>query len=132
LKKENDMAANSQGGPISRKIASLVTTPNRLVKPTGNPSEVDIVNAANTPFYGVITSLPRAAGEWTDIAISGLVSIEAGGTIADGNPLISDNVGRVVAMNVASATVKNCIGFAYGAATIGQFVSVMPAPKQVA
>ena len=111
---------------ISRKIASLPTNAYRFVMPTGNDHEVDIATA-NKPFYGVLTELPRAAGDSVNIAVAGLIPVEVAGAINDGDPIKIDSVGRAAPVALASATSLNIAAFAYGASSnAGDIISVMP------
>lgn len=117
---------------VSRKMASVPSNAFRFVAPTGNDHEVDIIAAQNARVSGVLTKLPRDAGDWTDIADAGVIPIEAGGAFDDGDLLIADSQGRAIVDPETPGVTAEVAGFAIGASTgAGVIAAIDYRPFQV-
>jgi len=75
---------------------------------------------AGTKAYGV-SDVEIDAGQWAPVAISGILLIEAGGTITAETPITSDANGRAV-MATGNAAVN---GYALDAASIGEVIRIV-------
>lgn len=128
-----------EGIVVSRTPASTAILPNRFVIPTGNVDEVTQVSAANADATGVLLGSPDTRLPLTQrvrVAISGLAPVEAGAAIADGQDVITDNVGRAIPDPQTGATTSLIRGKAQGAVSSGDaaaggaIVSILLAPSR--
>ena len=84
--------------------------------------QVDVCdNAADLPV-GVLQNKPAAAGRAAEIRSQGITKWEAGGTVAFGDKVGTDSVGRAVAKTANNAIY---IGIALEGAVVGDIFSVL-------
>lgn len=75
---------------------------------------------AGAKAYGV-SDVGTDAGQYAPVAISGILLVEAGGPIAAGTAITSDNEGKAVSI---TGTV-DVNGYALDSATIGQVIRIV-------
>lgn len=115
---------------MSQHMNSVPAAAYRFVYQTATDHTVDIVAAQNTRVYGVLMSLPRSAGDWTDIAIDGVVPVEAGGVFAAGDPLIADAQGRAIKCPTGLQAAAEIAGYANEASSgAGIIASIHLVPR---
>jgi len=102
---------------ISRKANGPVTTPNRFVVPTGTDRQVAVASALNAATYGVIEQTTRLDQDLVRIVVAGIAWVETGGAIADGAAIISDAVGRAIAVPAGLQAPAQVAGYARGSAS---------------
>ena len=74
---------------------------------------------------GVLQNKPDAAGKAAEVAIGGIVKVEAGGTVTRGGPVASDAAGNAV--NAASGDV--ILGEALETGADGQRIEILFHPR---
>ncbi len=110
-------------------IAAAVIAAYRLVKFTAVDGEVTPAVAATDKIIGVSDRVNAPViGDRLDIWRSGIVEVEYGGTVAQGDPLTSDAVGRAVVAAPAGGANVRIIGHAEVAGVLGDIGSFMLAP----
>lgn len=108
--------------------ASEALTGKRLVKLNATDhTKVDMCDTANDVAVGV-TEFDCASGALASIKCGGHLELEAGGTIAIGDEIVTDNVGRGVARGSTAATRYNVIGRALTQAASGETFTVAFGP----
>jgi hypothetical protein len=117
-------------GFIKSYEASAAATPRRIARFSDVAASQKVADAsANTQaLIGVFDGMGADAGGMADVHLSGLASVELGGTVAAGAPLTSDASGRAIAAVAASATQVRIIGFAHAPGVVGDIVDVWLAP----
>lgn len=92
-------------------------------------SKVAQAAAPTTPAIGVSDPMGADAGGMCDVVLGGLASVELGGTVTAGAPLMADATGRAVAATAAAATTRRVIGFATEPGVVGDFIDAWLAPS---
>lgn len=96
----------------------------RFVKITG-AHQVGLSSAAtNEISIGVVQNKPQVTGQAATVAIHGVSMVQAGGTVAAGNPVKVDATGRAVAATPGTDNALY-VGVAIGSAAVGQLVPVL-------
>lgn len=93
-------------------LAEAIVPPHRIVKPGAADGSVIAAAAATDALMGISDMFQTEANERIDVAKSGTVDVEYGGTVARGNPLTADAVGRAIAAAPAAGANVRIIGFA--------------------
>lgn len=120
---------HAPGNGVSRKINGPVTTPYRFVTVTGTDRQAKVVDAQNAAVLGVIESTTRADQELQKVYIDGVVWVEAGAAVADGDFVISDNVGRAITDPATGGVTAQVAGKACGScAAAGAVIGVKLSP----
>lgn len=91
-----------------------------------NSSGQAVNSGAGEAAVGVLQDDPRAAGRPAVIAISGVVKVRAGGTIAAGAAVASDADGDAIAATTAGHIV---LGTAIVGGASGEIISVLFQPR---
>lgn len=94
----------------------------RFVKVTGAHQVGLAVTTANEVIVGVLQNKPQVVGQACTVAIGGVSMVQAGGTVAAGNIIKTDTVGRAVAGTPGTDVP---VGIAIGSAAVGQLVPVL-------
>lgn len=100
-------------------VFSEAATTTRIAQAAGNA----------TPAIGVSDDMGAVAGQQCDVHLSGLASVELGGTVTAGQPLMSDSTGRAVAATAAAASTRRVIGIAHAPGVSGDIIDVWLAPS---
>lgn len=110
--------------------ASAIVAPRRIVvfSDTAASDKVAMAAAATTPAIGVSGPMGAALGEQCDTVLIGLASLELGGTVTAGAPLMADANGRGVVATAAAATTRRVIGFAMAPGVSGDIIDIMVQP----
>ncbi|MBX9702379.1 MAG: DUF2190 family protein [Acetobacteraceae bacterium] len=88
--------------------------------------------AATDAVIGVVQELPVVLGERVDVAVSGIAFAEAQGTIALGDLLTAQGVGRVQPAAPAAGVNNRIIGIALEASTAtGDIIRILLTPGSV-
>jgi len=106
------------------RTANAILTARRLVKSDSDPANV-IVCTANVRALGVVP-VHAHVGDPVAIEVLGLLVVEAGDTIAIGDALVSDGVGRAVP--AGSTGDQNIVGYATSVAAVSTLVSMLAFP----
>lgn len=115
---------------LSRK-ASETLTKYRLVEINATDHEqVDQADAANDKCLGVV-AYDAQAGDEVTVECGGILAVEAGGTIALHDELVTDNAGKVVARGTTATTLYNVVGRALTQAASGELCMVAWGPYTV-
>lgn len=115
---------------MSRK-ASEVLVANRLVEINASDHEqVDQADAANDKCCGIV-GFAAVATQEVPVKCGGHLMLEAGGTIAVNDEIVSDNVGRGVARGTTATTLYNVVGRALTQAASGELFMVAWGPYGV-
>jgi hypothetical protein len=110
-------------------IAAALISAYRIVKFTAVDGEVTTSAAAADKHIGVSDRVNATAiGDRLDIWRSGIVEVEYGGTVAQGDPLTSDAQGRAVVAAPAAGVNVRIIGHAEVAGVVGDIGSFLIAP----
>jgi hypothetical protein len=100
--------------------ASMATAMGKFAAMTAeNTVGVNVTNGALV--VGVIDGNPDAAGKSVAVVISGRQPVVAGGTIAAGDAIASENDGTAI----VAATADNIVGLAMTSAAAGEMVEVL-------
>jgi hypothetical protein len=96
-----------------------------------NTRRVAETTANTQPVIGVFDKLAdqAAVGQMVDVHRSGLCSVELGGTVAAGQPLMSDAQGRAIAAVAVAATQVRIIGFADEPGVLGDVIDAWIEPS---
>lgn len=90
------MSGYGQPFSINRKATAAIAA-YRIVKPTANDGEVTQAAAATDKLVGVSGQVSvSAAGDRIDIMYAGVVPVEYGGDVANGDLLTADADGKAV------------------------------------
>lgn len=107
---------------ISRAAQATVTT-RRFVK--ANSSDHEQCNPASTNEAALGVALNGgSAGEQIEIATHGIVMVDAGGTIALNDEVVSDSAGKAVARGTTATTLYQVQGRALNQAASGEQVAI--------
>lgn len=108
-------------GLIKNYIASAVIPARRIVKNVTDEQHATFAAAATDKSIGVSDLGAVAIGDRVDVVEDGIAWVEYGGTVAIGDSLTSDSVGRAI---TTTTTANRIIGFAKIAGVIGDIGSV--------
>jgi len=109
-------------GTVTGTAPSIKGNQYRFVKVTGAHTVGLATDSDNGALIiGVLQNKPQVTGTAASVAIDGVSLIEAGATIAAGNAVKADSLGRAVAATVGTDVVS---GFALAAASVGQLFPV--------
>ncbi len=115
---------------MSRK-ASEALVAHRLVEiNAADHEQVDQADAANDKCVGIV-GYAAVAGQEVAVKCGGHLVLEAGGTVAVGDEIVADSVGRGVARGVTATTLYNVVGRALTAAASGEHFMVAWGPYGV-
>lgn len=121
-KTASNVTSASATGLVTGTAPSIKGNQYRWVKVTGaHTAGLATSSDDGELIVGVLQSKPQATDAAATIAIDGVSLLEAGGTIAAGNAVKADSLGRAVAATVGTDHVS---GFALAAASVGQLVPV--------
>ena len=111
--------------------ASAAITGRRIVKfsDVSASTKVALAAAATDPAIGVSDAMGADAGGQCDVHLAGLVSVELGGTVTAGQPLMADAQGRAIAATATAATTRRVIGIAHAPGVIGDIIDVWLTPS---
>jgi prophage tail gpP-like protein len=119
-------------GLVKTMIAGAAVAAHRLVKFDGTTAaQVIQATAASSVTIGVSDLGADAAADMLDVIIDGIATVEAGGTIAQGDPVTSDANGKAVVAAPAATVTARIIGFAMEGAVSGDLFGVRIAPGYV-
>lgn len=108
------------------KVAAASVAPYRIVAPATGVDDVAGQAAAGTDkAYGISGHVAAAATERFDVYVGGIVPVEFGGNVADGDLLTSDAQGRAV----VAAAGSRVIGIAQEKGDLGTIGSCLIAPS---
>ena len=102
------------GNPVLTKnyTAEAEVLKHRIVKFGSEDGGVVYAAAATDGSIGVSNELDAATGERADIIRTGMPDVEYGGTIARGDLLTSDSVGRAIAATASAGSNVRIVGVA--------------------
>ena len=104
----------------------------RFVKPHSTAGQIVQASAATDLIIGVCAQPGGAAsGARCDFHISGLVEVDAGGTISEGALVTADSNGKAVAAGPSAGANARVAGVAYDAAADGDIIRVLLAPGSI-
>jgi hypothetical protein len=110
-------------------IAVALIAAYRIVKFTAVDGEVTPAVAASDKLIGVSDRVNATViNDRLDIWRAGIVEVEYGGTVAQGDPLTSDAVGRAIVAAPAAGVNVRIIGHAEVAGVLGDIGSLLIAP----
>ncbi|CAJ0862147.1 hypothetical protein R77567_01621 [Ralstonia sp. LMG 32965] len=112
-------------GFIKTYDAGAAITPYTIVKFTGTDFQVIPAAAVGDSLAGVTTEIASNSGERVDVVHSGCAYVQAGGTIAAGDPITTNASGQAVKAAPASGANNNCIGRARQSAVSGDVFEVL-------
>lgn len=92
-------------GLIKNFTASGAVAAHRIVKLDANGCAVQ-ASSASDAIVGVTENLGAADGERVDIVLSGIVEVDAGGSITVGDKLTADSNGKAVTASAAAASLS--------------------------
>lgn len=113
--------------------AEAAIAPFRIVKYGSSNTRVVQSSAAADGHVGVCSQPAGSAiNRQTDVTISGRDEVECGGTIAPGDLLTSDAIGRAVKVTAAAGVNIRTIGIALNSGVIGDVITINidPGPFQ--
>jgi len=114
-------------GFVKSYEASAVITGRRIVmfSDTAASSKVAMAAANTSPMIGIADTMGAPAiGDLCDVHLSGLVSVELGGTVTAGAPLTSDATGRAIVAAVAATASRRVVAFAMEPGVVGDVIDV--------
>jgi len=114
--------------PILTKTftAGGAVNPYRIMKRGTANGEAIQATGSTAPLLGVSRNIAAvAAGAPVEIDRMGIAEVEYGGSVAVGDPLTSDSVGRAVVATLNPATPPYIIGFADFAGAVGDIRNVL-------
>jgi len=111
--------------------AEVAISKYHLVKPGSTEGTATIASSATDALLGVTTDIDANAGETVDVAYSDIGLVQAGGTIAAGDPLTSDANGAAVKAAPAAGANNRIVGFAKNAGVAGDIINVFISPGQI-
>ncbi len=119
--------------PILTKsyIAEAAVAKRRIVKLGTADGKVLQGAAATDAVFGVSTEIDAAINERCDVHLAGMVEVEAGGTIARGDPITADANGKAVKAAPATGVNNRIVGWADVAAVSGDVFDVLLAQGQI-
>ena len=120
-----------QSGFIKSRVAAGAIAPWSIAAFTGNRNEVAQAAGSSTGLAGITDYLGIGSTEsdrMVDLQLTEVADVQAGGTIAAGDPVTSDANGKAIkALRVPDAEVF-CIGIAQGPAVAGDVFGVLVSP----
>jgi len=93
---------------------------------------VATANGATQPVAGVSESLGCNPGGMADVIQVGLAEIEAGSSLAAGDPVVADATGRAVKAAAVAGQALHVVGFIQSDAAEGDIVPVLVSPSLLA
>jgi hypothetical protein len=112
-------------GLVKTFNAGAAVAPRRIVAFGGDERTVIQAAAVTSTMFGVSDDVSAAAaGRGVDVVLTGVATVEYGGTVAPGAPLTSDSIGRAVAAAPAVGTNNRIVGFAMVAGAVGDLGAV--------
>ena len=96
--------------------AESAIAPYRIVEFGVTQGTVKLANDANDKLMGISPIYAVAAGEPCDVGVIGTFEIEYGGTVARGDKLTTDTLGRAI---VAGSPLQSVIGIALADGIVG-------------
>ena len=112
-------------------VAEAAIVKRRIVKLGAADGQVLHGAAVGDALIGVAAELDAATGERVDVHLAGLVEIEAGGTIARGDPLTTGAAGVAVKAAPAAGVNNSVIGRTMVAGVTGDIITALLAPGQI-
>lgn len=112
-------------GLCLNRTASVAVNPYRIVKATTTDGVVAQSSAASDKHVAVSGHVGAALDERVDVYLSGVVPVEYGGNVADGDLLTSDASGRAIVATAGSRV----IGVAQEKGDLGTIGSLLIAPS---
>jgi hypothetical protein len=106
-------------GQIKTYDASGAIPAYSIVKFTATDFQVTVGAAVSDALVGVTTEVSVADTERVDVIHSGIAYVQAGGTIAAGDPLTVNGTGQAVKAAPAAGVNNTCIGRARQSAVSG-------------
>lgn len=101
----------------------------RIVKFGADERTVVVGAAAADALIGVSDDVPApATGDVVDVVLSGVATVEYGGTVAAGALLTSDATGRAITATAAAGSNIRFIGVAMVAGVVGDLGAVLLSP----
>jgi hypothetical protein len=89
-------------------------------------------SAVSSTMFGVSDDVPApATGDVVDVVLTGVATVEYGGTVAVGALLTSDSTGRAVAAAPAAGVNNRVVGVAMVAGVVGDLGAVLLSPGQI-
>ena len=89
-------------------------------------------SAVSSVMFGVSDDIPApATGDICDVVMSGVATVEYGGTVTFGALLTSDSVGRAVVAAPGAGVNNRIIGIAMVAGVLGDLGAVLLSPGSV-
>ena len=103
------------------RIASGAIAPYRILQLATLDDRVEQAAADARKFAGVSGQLSALDGERLDLHVQGIAPVEYGGTVANGDPLTSDSLGRAVKAGAGDTV----LGTAQESGTVDEIGSVL-------
>lgn len=116
-------------GIIKGYLAGAAIAAYRIVKFDTTDGTVIQSAAATDKSIGVTTEIPAASGETVDVVKTGLTYVEYGGTVARGDLLTADSVGRAVTAAPSAGANVRIIGVAEISGVSGDIGALTIAPS---
>ena len=114
---------------IKTMTAEAAVESNRIVKHGAADTGAIQATAASSKMFGVSNQYGAAAsGDDLDVVVSGIAEVELGGTVAAGDLLTSDAVGKAIATTTAG---NRIVGVAMTGGVNGDIQSVLINPGSV-
>jgi hypothetical protein len=120
LNNENGNGAVKLGRPANADLSAKQYLFVKIV--TG--SKVDVCSAATDVPCGVLVDKPKS-GDTSQVQVTGLGKVKAGGTIAAGDLLGTDANGAAVKLTVGTDTTKYVVAQALEAAVTGDYFEIL-------
>lgn len=112
-------------GLIKNYIAGGAISQRRIVKFGADDKTVLAAAAATDLLMGVSTDIDTVLGEPTDVQVTGIALVKAGGVITRGNEVTSDATGQAVAAAPGAGANNRIIGVAFASAVAGDLIPVL-------
>jgi len=109
---------------IKNFICEGAISPYRIAKFGSADDKLLQATASTESLIAVSTNLGGESGKRADFILSGIGEVEYGGTVARGDYLTSDSVGRAVTAAPAAGVNANIIGKAMASGVLGDIGSV--------
>lgn len=90
--------------------------------------KVDIADADAEDCIGVAMTNPNAENKAVTVALWGIVKVEAGGTIAIGDEIATNNAGEAIDKNDSASATARTLGVALSGAADGEYVEILLLP----
>ena len=94
-----------------------------------NGTTVEMANANTDAAIGTADEMGADLGGQCDIHLAGLALVELGATVAAGQPLMSDALGRAIPAVAAASSTRRVIRFAHAPGVVGDIIVVWLAPS---